>query len=107
MPIKIKRIMVEAWSLVREEELKSAVIASAIRYSQIRAEWAQSSPKRRRLFDASRSRARNAFLGACINLSRVRGRSGNYRRTALSARGDSEISPTPPIFSEMNQSRPC
>ena len=68
-----------------DEELKSALISSAIRYAQFRTGWAVSPAERRHEMDASRSRAHDAFIRDCDILSRAQARSGenNAWRTKL------------------------
>lgn len=63
-----------------EEELKLAVFDSAIRYAQLRVEWAQSAPEQRREMGATRTRAHNAFIDACNILSRAQSRSGGISK---------------------------
>lgn len=69
----------------RDEELKLAVWAGAIRYALLRAEWAQSSVEQRREMDASRTRAHYALIDACNLLGRTQARLevGNNWRTTL------------------------
>jgi len=85
MTIETAQKIFDDLTCARDEELKVAVIASAIRYAQLRAEWAQSSPERRREMDATRTRAHNAFIDACNILRRAQARSGadNKWRTPL------------------------
>ena len=85
MSIEASRQIFDQLTSAQDVDLSAAVLSGAVRYAQIRAEWAMASPERRHDRDTSRTRAHDAFIDACNILSRAQGRSGeaNHWRAAL------------------------
>ncbi len=91
MDIIIARQIFSTIKASKHRRFADSLIASAIRYAQIRADWYQLSAEERLELDKERSIAHNAFISACDILARnmhSQGEDGTWRREIGSDRKD-------------------
>lgn len=62
------------------DDLRDALLASAVRYAHLRVQWELAEPAQRREIDESRTRAHNVFIDDCNILARNQVKAGEDAR---------------------------